>query len=66
MALILAACSKDPGKAGYQPRDGSFALTAPADWRVAEDQGEAQRVIPHDLAEDTDGSGDAEEDGVEV
>lgn len=45
-ALLLAACSKGPGpgRALYQPKDGAFALTAPADWRVAEDQGEAQRV----------------------
>lgn len=44
MALLLAACSKGSGTAGYRPRDGAFALTAPADWRVAEEQGEAQRV----------------------
>lgn len=45
-ALLLAACSKGPapGKAGYAPKDGSFELAAPADWRVAEDQGEGQRV----------------------
>jgi hypothetical protein len=42
----LAACAKDPGagKAGYEPRDASFSLAAPGDWRVAEDQGGAQRV----------------------
>ncbi|TPW19890.1 MAG: hypothetical protein FD126_2236, partial [Elusimicrobia bacterium] len=46
VALLLTACSKDPGpgKAVYSPKDGAFTLTAPADWRVAEDQGEGQRV----------------------
>ncbi|TBR20893.1 hypothetical protein EPO15_11745 [bacterium] len=45
-ALLLAACAKDPGpgKAGYEPRDAAFALAAPADWRVTEDQGEGHRV----------------------
>ena len=45
-AVLLAACAKEPGpgKAGYAPRDGSFAVTAPADWRVAEDSGEGHRV----------------------
>lgn len=44
--LLLSACSKGPGpgKAGYSPKDGAFELTAPSDWRVAEDQGEGQRV----------------------
>lgn len=45
-ALLLTACSKAPapGQAAYSPKDGSFSLSAPAEWRVAEDQGEGQRV----------------------
>lgn len=46
--LLLAACAKSPdGKASYSPRDAAFALTAPGDWRVTENQGEGHRVSFH-------------------
>lgn len=47
LLAFLAACSREstpPGTARYEPADQGFALTMPADWRVAEADGGAHRA----------------------